>query len=204
MKCAVLLRAVNVGGRTLPMAALRERLSELDVATVGAAGTLAIRRAPNEAAVRRAVRAAIPFSTDVLVRRVEEIDALLARGPGGEDAPPAGVRWSATFLSEAPDAPPKLPIRRPDGEAWQTEIVEIRGRDVLGRYRARRTPSERLVYPNEVTEREIGRPATTRWWETVVALGTLLGPRASPGPPSRPPEGRPTSRPRPRTSRGAR
>jgi hypothetical protein len=73
-----------------------------------------------------------------------------------------------------PVSTPRLPLKKPEGRNWQVRLSAIvgGGRFVLSEWR--RTDSPRLLYPNEVVEREFRVPATTRAWDTIQKLKTAL------------------------------
>lgn len=85
---AGLLRAVNVGGRTLTMAALRQSATDAgftDVTTLLASGNLIFTATGPEAAVRERLEQAISadagFTVEVLLRSKEQLASLLATNP---------------------------------------------------------------------------------------------------------------------------
>jgi uncharacterized protein (DUF1697 family) len=102
-----LLRAVNVGGTgKLPMAELRamcEALGFADVQTYIASGNVVLRSAKSEAAIKTALEAALAAyagkPVGVLVRRADELAAVLAANPFPGCAP---NRVMAIFLDSAP------------------------------------------------------------------------------------------------------
>ncbi len=103
-----LLRAVNVGGFTLEMAAVRaacEAAGLLDVRTYIASGNVVLRKAGDEKKVKREVEAALTKlagkQVDVLVRTGAELETILAKNPFTKSAP---NRVVVLFLDEAPPA----------------------------------------------------------------------------------------------------
>lgn len=85
---AGLLRAVNVGGRTLPMATLREVAEEAgfeQVRTLLASGNVVFTGSGSAAAVRgrleRAIAEHAGFRVEVLLRSKQQLDRLLADNP---------------------------------------------------------------------------------------------------------------------------
>ncbi len=161
---AAFLRGVNVGRRTLRTAEWAATFSDFRVANVGAAGTFAISGAPSEARLRRELLAAAPFPTEAVLLARSDLQALL-RAPAFGGPSSHGGRRSVTFLAATPRAVPALPMTRPTGGPWEVRLFEFRSPAVFGEHR--RFRPDRILYPNEVVEREFGVPATTRWWETV-------------------------------------
>lgn len=103
-----LLRAVNVGGFTLEMAAVRaacEAAVFLDVRTYIASGNVVVRKAGDERKVKREVEAALTKlaskQVGVLVRTGAELETVLAKNPFAKSAP---NRVVVLFLNEAPPA----------------------------------------------------------------------------------------------------
>ena len=104
---AGLLRAVNVGGRKLPMADLRRVTEEAgftEVATLLASGNLVFSGSGGEAAIRERLEAAIHdltgFHAEVLLRSKQQLEVLLAANPFPDGQP---ARVLVCFLdAEAP------------------------------------------------------------------------------------------------------
>ncbi len=176
---AVFVRGLNVGGRTVRMDPFVRSLAPLAVASVGAAGSFAVRTASARSTIAEAFARALP-SIPFAILSEDELAAILESGPVGASSPEPETRWSASLLASRPTKAPRLPLERPEGASWQTRLLEQRGSAVLGVYRRRADPKERLVYPNEVVEREFGSPATTRWWETLLAVRDAFGPAPVP------------------------
>ena len=164
---ALLLRAVNVGGRSLSMAALRETLPALgysDVATYVQSGNAVVRTRASAAAVRRDVDAALSavagFPVEVVVRSHAQLEAVVAGWPFAASAPTAN-RY-VTFCDRAPDAAKLSTL--PD---CAPEELRVEGNDIylwlptgMGRSRLARLLASRLA----------NRVATNRNWNTVTKL----------------------------------
>ena len=89
----VLLRGVNVGGHeAFKPRRLVASPKGLDVVTIGAAGTLIVKRARGEKALRKAILAALPFEAEMMICPAEEV---LERELGV----PATTRGWPTILS---------------------------------------------------------------------------------------------------------
>ena len=188
MAWLVLLRGVNVGGRSLRTGELVRALPALGLTSFGAAGTFLARTSAPAESVRTAIRTAVPFPTSVVVAPIPELVRTL--GAGALDREPRGNgirRWIAA--AERPlDPHPPLPIVAPRSGPWEVRVAAVVGRFALG---VRRRLGPRLVYPNDVVERAFGVPTTTRWWEP---LESVAGAAARP----------PAARAAPRRSRGER
>jgi len=170
-----LLRAINVGGRMLPMATLRELCGGLgwqNVRTYIASGNVLFEadgaNEANEAALEAAIAGRFPFKVPVVVRTAKQ----WADYPG-----------SNPFLDEARDAPNRLLMllsKQPpaDGAA---QAIEQRG---AAGEKARRAGDALWIYfpdgsgtskltPTAI-DKAIGSPATSRNYRTVVKLKEML------------------------------
>lgn len=178
MPWAILVRAANVGNNTLRPRELVGRLPALQLTSLGAAGTFAARGGATAASVRRAVADALPFGAEVLVEPADRWHAYVA-AHANEPDPPSGCRRYLALTSRPVGRHERLPLHFPDPAGWGVTITSIEGTFVSGLYR-RLEP--RMLYPNAVVEKRFGVPATTRWWETVVALDGALTGGAEPRP----------------------
>lgn len=175
----VLLRGVNVGGhKAFKPSQLVAALKGLDVVNIGAAGTLIVKRARGEQALRKAILAALPFEAEMMICPAEELLALADGDPFGPRALAEGVKAYLTVLAEPPQSVPRFPLDRPAARDWEVRVLSIRGRYALSLCR---TLGSRLgLYPNEVVEREWGVHATTRGWPTILSICEKL--RSAGGP----------------------
>lgn len=177
MRWAVLVRAANVGNNVFRPSALVTRLPALELTNLGAAGTFAARSGTSAGAVRKAIAAELPFVTDVFVERADRWHAYVA-AHASDPAPPNGARRYLALTARPVENDRRLPLHFPDANGWGVTIAAIEGTFVTGLYR-RLEP--RILYPNAVVEKRFGVSATTRWWETVVALDAALAVGASGG-----------------------
>jgi len=131
-----LLRAVNVGGATLPMAELREVATELgatDVSTYIASGNLLCTPPGDPDAFDRALEQAVQerfgFFREVVSRDVDELRAALQTHPFEV----VEAKFSHVyFLLGEPDADA---VRTFESTDWGGDEVRVLGRDVHIRYR---------------------------------------------------------------------
>lgn len=174
-----LLRAVNVGGRTLTSAVLRATASDLgyrDVATYAASGNVVLRAAhgaPQVAAdLGAALTTAAGFEVRVVTRTSRQWDRAVAALPfadAARDDPArlALVAWDGPVDTTRVDA--FDPARYgPEQLAWHGSELYAYYPDGMGR--------SRLTLP--VLERAAGRTGTSRNWRTVLALAALAHERA--------------------------
>jgi uncharacterized protein (DUF1697 family) len=122
------LRAVNVGGRKVEMARLRELLDRMGldrVRTYIASGNVffdadlptAARRAELTAELEARLLAEFGFEIPVVLRSVDEVEAALAAAPFDQVEVTPDTRLSIAFLS-GPLTGLTLPLRSPKGE-WE-------------------------------------------------------------------------------------
>lgn len=172
MALVVLLRGVNVGGhRTFRPKTLAEQLKHLDTINIGAAGTFVIRRPVTVARLRAEVTRRLPFDAEVMIFKGRELAKLLAQDhfadqPVGSDF----VRF-VSVLSRIPSLTTRTPMSLPAGGEWLLRILAQEGRFVVGMYRRQM----RAISYLGTLDRLFGVPATTRNWNTVMAIGRVLG-----------------------------
>ena len=171
MALVVLLRGINVGGhRTFRPAALAARLKHLDAVNIGAAGTFVIRRRVSRAQLRAELARRLPFDTEVMICEGREIVRLMSQGHfANEPARPDIVRF-VSVLSRSPRSKPSTPIELPPRGRWLLKILAREDRFVIGQYRR----EMRAITYLGTLDRLFGVPATTRNWNTITAIATVL------------------------------
>lgn len=168
MTHVVFLRGVNVGGaRCFQPSALARELEHLDAVNIGAAGTFVIRKRISEAALRSEFARRLPFTTDLMICRLQELEALAASDPFPASAVTPELRRFVSVLSKKPPQLPPLPFSYPAGKEWQVRIVGVSGKLAWAWWRRL---NRSFVDPNGVIEKYLGVRATTRNWNTVVRL----------------------------------
>lgn len=168
--CVVFLRAVNVAGhKRFRPADLARDLAAFDAVNIGAAGTFVIRRPPAD--LRAEIARRLPFESDPILCPARDLLDLAARHPFANAPADPDARLFLTILSRPPATPPALPLRRPDHDDWQVLLFEHSDPFVVT---ARRPRGRADLYPNEVVEKLLGTPATTRAWTTVETICRLL------------------------------
>jgi uncharacterized protein (DUF1697 family) len=172
-----LLRAVNVGGRKLPMAELRalcEKLGWSDVATYVQSGNVVFSAAGNSAELEEALEAAIAgrfgFEAPAFVRTSAEWKSYASANPFPREAAETPNR----LLLYVPKKPPAREAESAiQGRAADREVVKRSGEALWIHYpdgsgRSKLTPS--------LIDKAIGSPATSRNYRTVVTLQEMLDP----------------------------
>ena len=172
MALVVFLRGVNVGGhKAFRPSVLAKELAEFDVVNIGAAGTFVVRNSISSAFLRAEVSRRLPFDADLMICRARDVTDLESGSPFLDDGSDQDVSRYVSVLTKRPRTLPSLPIRQPAGDAWQVKVIGVRRTFVLSLHR--RT-GRTLVYPNEVVERHLGVPATTRNWNTLRTICDIL------------------------------
>jgi uncharacterized protein (DUF1697 family) len=163
-KYAVLLRGVNVAGNKLAMTALARVLEGLggrDVQTYLQSGN-AVFAGPKKVgnSLEQALLAELGVRSQVLVRSGSELAAVVAAKPYAA----AGKAVSVTFLA---GPPPAAKVRAVDPAAYGTDEFVVIGSEVY-----LHTPDGygRTKLNNAFWERKLSTVATTRNWNTVLAL----------------------------------
>jgi uncharacterized protein (DUF1697 family) len=173
MASVVFLRGVNVGGhKTFQPSALVKELSHLDAVNVGAAGTFVIRKSIDQKALRSEFLKRLPFEPELMICRGNDILDLASAELFPNERSYKNARRFVTIMANQLRDPPVLPISQPDNAQWQVRVVAVSGRFALSFWR-RMGP--RLIYPNEVVEKNFKVRATTRNWETIEKICEILG-----------------------------
>jgi uncharacterized protein (DUF1697 family) len=169
------LRAVNVGGRSsLAMADLRklgEGLGFTNVRTLLQSGNLVFDSAAKKApALESALEAALKshgIETDFMVRRADELDAVIAANPFPNEAKADPGHLVVMFLKDAPGA-----------KAVEALQAAVKGREMI-RHQGRELY---IVYPdgigrskltNTFIESRLDTRGTGRNWNTLTKLAAL-------------------------------
>ncbi len=171
-----LLRAVNVGGRSVAMVDLRAMLTDLRCAnprTLLQSGNavFALNAKASAAALEKKLEAeaqrSFGFAVAFMLRTADEWDAIIARNPFPEAAKNDPARLVLMALKGAPDAGAVKALR----DSYKgPETIYVDGRDAY------------LIYPegqgnskltNALIERKLGVAGTARNWNTVLKLAAL-------------------------------
>jgi uncharacterized protein (DUF1697 family) len=172
MTAVVFMRGVNVGGhKSFRPAAFAKELSDFDVVNIGAAGTFIVRKAVTQKTLRDEMLRRLPFEAELMVCRARDLDDLVSKDPFPKEGFGKGVRRFVTVLARSPRTTPRFPLTHPAGGSWQVKVVGLRGRFALSLWRR---AGKKMVYPNEVVEKELAVPATTRNWDTIDKIHNIL------------------------------
>jgi uncharacterized protein (DUF1697 family) len=163
-----LLRGVNVGGRKLPMAELRELVESLgysDVRTYIQSGNVIFgaSRKPSPASLESAIKKRFGFEVDVILRTPAQLGKALERDPF------ASADRSSVHIGFMARAPGAGAVRAIDASAFTPEAFAVVGSELylrlpngLGRSKLPAFLRTRLQVPT-----------TLRNWRTVTTLAEL-------------------------------
>jgi uncharacterized protein (DUF1697 family) len=172
MATVVFMRGVNVGGRRkFRPAALAKELSALGVVSIGAAGTFIVRKKVNQAVLRTEFLHRLPFEPELMICKARDLIDLVSADPFVEEAADAGVRRFVSVLARRTSRRFELPLIEPEVRAWQVKVLGVQGRFAVSLWR--RT-GKAIAYPNEVVEKHLAVPATTRNWDTISKVCKIL------------------------------
>ena len=171
MSLVVLLRGVNVGGhRRFRPSVLAAQLKQLDAVSIGAAGTLVIRRRVTRTRLRAELARRLPFETEIVICDGRDILRLISDDPfAGQPQRPGVVRF-VSVLTKRPRSSAPLPIVLPATGRWLMKILARDNRFVFGVYRRH---MKVIGYLGSL-DRIFGVPATTRNWNTIAQIARVL------------------------------
>jgi uncharacterized protein (DUF1697 family) len=171
MALAVFLRGVNVGGyRSFRPSALARELSDYDVVNVGAAGTFVVRKPGPRTKFRTALLGKLPFEAHIALCDGRDLLRLETANPfGTRPSPPDVVRF-VSILSKPGALRGSLPVSFPSKGQWLVRVMASEGPFVFGMYRRH---MKTIGYLGQI-DKLYGAPATTRNWNTILAVLRIL------------------------------
>jgi uncharacterized protein (DUF1697 family) len=171
MALIAFLRGANVGGhRTFRPTILAREMSDYDVINVGAAGTFVVRKPGSRAKFRAALLRKLPFAAEVVLCDGRDLMRLEKENPFAAEPSPSNVVRFVSILSKAGDVPSSLPVTFPSEGAWLVRVIASEGQFVFGMYRRH---MRTISYLGQV-DKLYGAPATTRNWNTIMAIVRIL------------------------------
>jgi uncharacterized protein (DUF1697 family) len=134
-----------------------------EVKTLLSSGNVVFRgRRATDAAIEKKIESAIEEKTGkkfgVIVRSIEELQALIDAEPYQAFRLPAGSKRVVTFLRLQPEKGLKLPPALDGAQIWT-----VRGREALSSY----VRSDKGPVFMALIEKTFGKDVTTRTWDTV-------------------------------------
>ena len=183
MALVVFLRGVNVGGhRTFRPSVLAQSLSAFDVVNVGAAGTFVVRKPGARSRFVAALRAELPFETEVMICDGRDIARLETDHPFGNGTAKSDVvRFVSVFAGTAPRQAP-IPYALPEEGEWLVRLIAADGQFVFGEYRRH---MKTIGYLGRL-DKLFGAAATTRNWNTIQSIVRVLEGKAISSPRRKP------------------
>jgi len=171
MALVVFLRGVNVGGhRTFRPSVLARELSAYGVVNLGAAGTFVVRKPGPPAKFRAELLRKLPFKAEVVLCDGRDLIRLEMENPfGTESSRPHIVRF-VSILSKADRGLASIPCTLPPCGEWFVRVIASKNRFVFGVYRRH---MKTIGYLGQI-DKLFGVPATTRNWNTIMAIVRIL------------------------------
>ena len=171
MAVVVFLRGVNVGGhRTFRPSILARELSDYGAVNVGAAGTFVVRKPGPRAKFRAELLRKLPFEAEVVLCEGRDLIRLERENPfGTEWSHPDTVRF-VSILSKADRGLASIPCTLPPCGEWFVRVIASKSRFVFGVYRRH---MKTIGYLGQI-DKLFGVPATTRNWNTIIAIVRIL------------------------------
>jgi uncharacterized protein (DUF1697 family) len=178
MALVVFLRGVNVGGhRSFRPSVLARELSAYDVVNLGAAGTFVVRKPGPRAKFRAALVRKLPFEAEVVLCEGRDFLRLEKENPFGTGPSPPDVVRFVSILSKAVGVRASLPVAFPSDAEWLVRVMASQGQFVFGMYRRH---MKTIGYLGQI-DKLYGAPATTRNWNTILAILRILKGQKSTG-----------------------
>jgi uncharacterized protein (DUF1697 family) len=164
-----LLRAVNVGGRKLPMAELRGKEVETYIQSGNLVFSASGKPEALETKLEKAIAERFGLEVPVIVRAAEQWAAYAAANPFAKAAEESPNRVQLLVSKHSPrqDAADKLMERAEAGEAVKATGGALWFHFPEGVARSKLTPS--------LIDKACGSPSTGRNWRTVLKLKEMAG-----------------------------
>jgi uncharacterized protein (DUF1697 family) len=171
MALIVFLRGVNVGGhRTFRPSILASELSDYDVVNVGAAGTFVVRKPGSRVKFRAELLRKLPFEAKVMFCDGRDLFRLEMQNPFAAEPSRSDVVRFVSILSKTSGIQASIPATLPPSGEWLVRLIATKGQFVFGVYRRH---MKTISYLGQV-DKLFGVPATTRNWNTIVAIVRIL------------------------------
>ena len=171
MALVVFIRGINVGGnRTFRPSVLAKELREYGVVNVGAAGTFVVRKPGSRARFRAVLLRKLPFKAEVVLCDGLDVIHLETESPFKVlPTRPDTVRF-VSILSKASGLRATLPVTFPPDGKWFVRVIASKNQFVFGLYRRH---MKTIGYLGRI-DKLFGVPATTRNWNTILAVVRVL------------------------------
>ena len=171
MALVAFLRGINVGGhRTLRPSILAQALKDFAVVNVGAAGTFIVHKPVSRAKFRAALLRKLPFEAEVMLCDGRDLVRLERVNPFGTRAARPDVVRFVCILAKAGSLRASIPVAFPPEGKWFVRVIGSSNRFVFGEYRRH---MKTIGYLGQI-DKLFGVPATTRNWNTIIAIVRIL------------------------------
>jgi|SRR5437868_2017128 len=171
MPSVVFLRAVNVGGTNRCQPALiAKELAKFDIVNIGAVGTFVVRKDVSEPMLRATLARKLPFKCEIMICPTRDIIKLVTKDPFARQPSGPEITRFVNVLHKRLRTLPPLPLALPSDDDWLLKIIAIQDRFVLGLYRRQ---MKAISYLGKI-EKRLGVPVTTRSWNTIEKVATIL------------------------------
>ena len=158
------------GHRAFRPSILAQELSDYDVVNVGATGTFVVRKPASRARFRAELLKRLPFEAHVALCEGRDLIRLERENPfAAEPARPDVVRF-VSILVKTGRVRPSIPITLPPDGEWLVRVIAAKNRFVFGMYRRH---MKTIGYLGRL-DSLFGAPATTRNWNTILAIVQIL------------------------------
>jgi uncharacterized protein (DUF1697 family) len=167
-----------VGGhRRFRPSILARAMSEYGVVNVGAAGTFVVRKPGSRAKFRTALLRKLPFEAEVVLCDGRDLMRLETENPFAAEPSSSDVVRFVSILSKPGGVRASLPVTFPSDGAWLVRVTASDGQFVFGMYRR---DMKTIGYLGQI-DKLYGVPATTRNWNTIMAIVRILKAQVSKG-----------------------
>jgi uncharacterized protein (DUF1697 family) len=171
MALVVFLRGINVGGhRRFRPSILAKELSDFGAVNVGAAGTLVVRRPGSRTKFRAELVRKLPFEAEAALCNGRDLLQLEKENPFGIEQPHPDMVRFVSILPKASRSTPAIPFTLPPDGEWFVRVIASKERFVCGVYRRH---MKTIGYLGQI-DKLFGAPATTRNWNTILAVVRIL------------------------------
>ena len=137
---------------------------------VGAAGTFVVQKPGPRAEFRAELVRRLPFTAQIVACDGRDLIRLEMENPfETEPARPGMVRF-VSILAKAGRGATRIPFTVPASGKWFVRVIASKSRFVLGMYRRH---MKTIGYLGQI-DKLFGAPATTRNWNTILAVVRIL------------------------------
>ena len=149
---------------------LARELSSYGVVNVGAAGTFVVQKAGPRAKFRAELLRRLPFEANVVLCDGHDLMRLEMENPFGTEASRPDIVRFVSILSKADRGLASIPCTLPPCGEWFVRVIASKNRFVFGVYRRH---MKTIGYLGQI-DKLFGVPATTRNWNTIIAIVRIL------------------------------